>query len=357
MTEISSVSGKNDGLSCLSVESVSKRFGAAQALKNVSFSVRQGEIVSLIGPSGCGKSTLLRILAGFETADQGIVTIDGRNILSLPPEKRDIGIVFQDYALFPHLTVLDNIRFAMRKVPKHEQRKKADEYLHIVGMKGFEDRYPYQLSGGQQQRVALARSFAAAPQFILLDEPFSNLDAALRQSTRREIRTLLKATGIGVIFVTHDQEEALSFSDRLCVIQHGCLEQMGTPKEVYQCPVNTFVAGFLGRTNLIPAKISASRTAFSLLGEIEVEISEEVDNNITEDTLLSLRPEHLKLAQLCTEKCCATVIDKEYKGNNITYWVRSGDIMLQIDEDGTCPFDLGDEVCVVPTRKAIILKR
>lgn len=334
----------------LEVKDLSKRFGSTQAVDHVSFDAERGEIVSLLGPSGCGKSTLLRIIAGFETADSGDILINGQSVSALSPEKRDIGIVFQDYALFPHLRVIENIMFAMKRVPKKERREQAYRYISMVNMNGFEDRYPRQLSGGQQQRVALARSFAAQPRLILLDEPFSNLDTTLRQSTRREIRDLLKSTGTSIIFVTHDQEEALCFSDRLCVIQNGKLEQVGTPAEVYGCPVNTFVASFLGRTNFVRAEAKQGK-AFSSLGTIQIE-NEAKEGSV----LLSLRPEQLSMTPCCDRSCPATVIDKEFKGNILTFWVKMGNDIFQIDADRSCPFTKGDLVNIIPSSEGIVVK-
>lgn len=334
----------------LEVSQISKKFGSVQAVSNISFDVQKGEIVSLIGPSGCGKSTILRIIAGFETLDSGNIFLNGKSLSQTLPEKRDIGMVFQDYALFPHLTVLENIKFAMRKIPVRERKERAKHYLTMVGLTGFEERYPSQLSGGQQQRVALARSFSAQPGLILLDEPFSNLDAALRRQTRREIRSLLKATGISIIFVTHDQEEALSFSDRICVLQNGKLEQAGTPTNVYDCPVNSFVADFLGRTNIVSAFVRGGQ-ATSPIGTHSVDHKEEGS------VLLSIRPEHLKLEPLCHDFCSAKVIDKEFRGNSTTYWVQSGQDILQVDMEGSCPFSKGDKVSLKPVKKAIVIEK
>jgi ABC-type spermidine/putrescine transport systems, ATPase components len=332
----------------LKVTDISKTFGNVRAVKNASLDVRKGEIVALIGPSGCGKTTILRMIAGFETPDSGEILLQGNPVTSEPPEKRDIGIVFQDYALFPHLDVIDNVRFAMPKVSKTERDERAAQMLSMLGLSGFENRFPDQLSGGQQQRVALARSFAASPRLLLLDEPFSNLDAALRQNTRREIRAILKSTGIGVVFVTHDQEEALSFADRICVMREGQIEQFGVPMQIYDQPANDFVATFLGRTNLIET-VADGRVARTPLGEIEL------DRDATGPVQLSLRPEHLMLAPV-TEGCDAAVVAyREFKGHDITYWVQKGGLTWQVDADYTHRFNPGARVQLIQRDKAVVL--
>lgn len=238
--------------------------GVAQpAVADASFEVEAGEIFALIGPSGCGKTTTLRMIAGFEDTDSGSIELAGDDITRVEAEKRGVGIVFQDYALFPHLNVLDNVGFAIRDVGRRERNRRAGSFLDMVGLAGYGERFPDQLSGGQQQRVALARTFAARPRLILLDEPFSNLDSALRQATRREIRQLLKQNGVGAVFVTHDQEEALTLSDRIAVFNQGRVEQVGTPREVYEFPQTAFVAGFLGVSNLIAPDLAERLTGDS----------------------------------------------------------------------------------------------
>jgi iron(III) transport system ATP-binding protein len=239
----------------LSVEGVSKHFGAFVALRDVSLSVAQGEFVCLLGPSGCGKTTLLRIIAGLEIQSGGRVVQNGRDISALPPAQRDYGIVFQSYALFPNLTVTQNVGYGLvnRRIQKKEVLARVTELLKLVGLPGSEPKYPSQLSGGQQQRIALARALATSPGLLLLDEPLSALDALERVRLRGEIRGLQKKVGVTTIMVTHDQEEALSMADRVVVMNKGELEQVGTPREIYELPASPFVAEFVGRVNVLNA--------------------------------------------------------------------------------------------------------
>ncbi len=241
----------------LSVENVSHWYGSTQALNSVSFDVREAELVALLGPSGCGKTTLLRMIAGFVPTSVGRITLNGVEIGKLPPYNRNLGMVFQSYALFPHMSVEQNVAFGlqMRRVPKAEQEKRVAEALRLVRLSEYADRYPRQLSGGQQQRVAIARSLVIQPDAFLLDEPLSNLDAQLRYSVGQEIRRLQKQLGLTTVFVTHDQNEAIALSDRLIILRNGQVVQAGTAAELYARPRNTFVASFLGQANLIPGTV------------------------------------------------------------------------------------------------------
>ncbi len=250
----------------LELDQVSKHFdtAATPAVDRVSFALQQGDVLSLLGPSGCGKTTLLRLIAGFERPQSGHVLLAGRPVVApgvwVPPERRDVGVVFQDYALFPHLSVWENIAFGLKTQRRRGQGntdKIADEVcraIALVGLTGLEKRFPHELSGGQQQRVALARAIAPRPTLILLDEPFSNLDVQVRLHLRQEVREILKSVGTSGIFVTHDQEEALSIADQLAVMQAGKLEQWGTPETIYQSPQSRFVAGFVTQANFVPAE-------------------------------------------------------------------------------------------------------
>ncbi|MBC9936458.1 MULTISPECIES: ABC transporter ATP-binding protein [unclassified Leucobacter] len=233
---------------------VQKSYGSTPVLRDFTLDINPGEFIALLGPSGCGKTTALRILGGFETPSAGDVLVNGRSVLPVPPHRRDIGMVFQAYSLFPNLTVRRNVEFglALRGVPRAKRREIAREKLEIVRLSGFEDRYPNQLSGGQQQRVALARALAISPEILLLDEPLSALDAQVRAGLREEIRELQLRTGVTVVFVTHDQEEALAMADRVAVMHEGRIQQIAAPDELFFRPGGEFVAGFVGVTNELP---------------------------------------------------------------------------------------------------------
>lgn len=238
-------------------ENVNKFFGETPAVRDLSFEIREGEFFSILGPSGCGKTTTLRMLAGFEQPDSGRIFFDAEEVTSLPPEQRNTGMVFQSYALFPHLSVFENVAFGLRarKRPQPEINERVAAALALVDMGELQKRLVTQLSGGQQQRVALARALAVQPKILLLDEPLSNLDAQLRRSTRSELKNLQRRLGITTIYVTHDQEEALALSDRMLVLQKGVMQQIGTPEEIYHRPANIFVMSFIGASNTLTGKI------------------------------------------------------------------------------------------------------
>lgn len=237
----------------LKIENISKIFEKERGVKNISFQLEKGELVSFLGPSGCGKTTLLNIIGGFIKSDSGSIYLEDKDITEYPPEKRDIVTVFQNYALFPHMNVVENVKYGLkyRGYNKEEQIKLAKEYLKIVGLEGYEKNSVGELSGGQQQRVALARALVLQPKILLLDEPFSNLDAKLKIAMREEIKELQKRLGISMIFVTHDQEEALSISDRIVVMSNGEIVQIGKPEEIYYSPKNRYVAEFIGKINFL----------------------------------------------------------------------------------------------------------
>jgi len=246
------------------LEHVTKRFGADRppATDGLSFTVESGRILALLGPSGCGKTTTLRLIAGFETPDQGRIAIAGRTVadadrgIHVEPEARGVGVVFQDYALFPHLTIAQNVGFGLERTSRSERRARVAQVLDLVGLTDFAERYPHELSGGQQQRVAVARALAPAPTLILLDEPFSNLDADLRAQMRDEVEKILRATGTTAIFVTHDQEEAFTIADQVGVLDRGRLEQVGAPEVIYHNPATPFVAEFVGAADFLPGFVS-----------------------------------------------------------------------------------------------------
>lgn len=340
----------------LSVVELTKHFhpNLPPVIQGVSFAVTPGEIFALLGPSGCGKTTTLRLIAGFEAADSGKVALGGRDITRLPAEARGIGFVFQDYALFPHLSVYDNVAFGLRSLDTKARRARVEEVLSLVGLTVFKDRRPAELSGGQQQRIALARTIAPGPKLILLDEPFSSLDAALRQTTRDEVRDLLKKSGIGTVLVTHDQEEALCFADRLAVMRGGRLEQTGTPEAVYAHPQTPFVAQFLGRTNLIPGEARGSE-AETPLGRLVLTTPAQGA------VLLSLRPEGLSLASplgqlgISGRQLEGEVLSREFKGHDLTYRIRLGNRELTVQEGPESPFRPGDRVRLLVRAKAVVV--
>lgn len=249
--------------SIVELRHLSKRFGEVAAVRDVSMQVAKGEILTVLGPSGCGKTTLLRLIAGFEQPEEGQVIISGQVVTDsnrfIPPEQRRIGMVFQSHALFPHLTVGENIGFGLSDLPKDEQRTRVQHLLNLIRLPGASTRYPHELSGGQRQRVALARALAPEPFIVLMDEPFSNLDADQRSKIRDEVRFILKQTETTVLFVTHDQEEALFMGDSLAVMRAGRLEQLGPPELVFKAPASTFIAEFLGSAEFLPAKVAEAQ--------------------------------------------------------------------------------------------------
>ncbi len=346
---------------CLSKHFAEPKRGGSQVVglpvvNGLSFEVMEGEIFALLGPSGCGKTTTLRCIAGFETPDRGSVTLAGRTLVSdderVAPEKRGIGFVFQDYALFPHLSVRDNVAFGLRHLPRRQRLDRADEVLRLTGLGGLEDRMPHALSGGQQQRVALARAIAPRPRLILLDEPLSNLDALLRQEMRDRVRELLRAEGMTAVLVTHDQEEALSFADRVAVMQNGRIEQIGSPQEIYSRPRTLFVAQFLGRTNLLLSQAEGDE-ADTVLGRLKLHRPAEGP------VLLSIRPEHLSLApgDETEPGAAGAVVGCDYRGHDITYKVQIGATEWLVHTDNRHVFAPGDHVKVQALEPAVVLEK
>ncbi len=342
----------------LNIRNVTKRFVRnLPVVEDLCFEVYAGEIFALLGPSGCGKTTTLRLIAGFERADAGEIYVDGQcfegSKTHLPPEARDIGIVFQEYALFPHLNVLQNVAFGLRKLSAKLRDERVATVLDMVGMTAFKYRKPHQLSGGQQQRVALARSIAPNPKLILLDEPFSNLDAGLRHSTREEIRTLLKDAGMSAVFITHDREEALCFADRLAVMHGGRIEQIGTPETVYRRPETPFVADFLGATNLIDGEAEGN-CAETLLGKCQILPSAHGP------VLLSVRPEHLVMVPSDTagqNNGIGEIVTREFKGHDLTYRVKVGAESYVVQTDYCCPLQVGAQVALQAVEPAVVVKQ
>ncbi|MDX1564232.1 MAG: ABC transporter ATP-binding protein [Phycisphaeraceae bacterium] len=338
----------------LRVHGLGKRFEArgCPAVDNLHLEVAEKELLALVGPSGCGKTTTLRLIAGLERPDAGRIEINGRVVedgsVHLPPEQRPVGLVFQEMAVFPHLTVLKNVMFGLHRLPRSERKPRAMEVLQMVGMADLADRKPHELSGGQQQRVALARSLAPSPSIILLDEPFSHLDPALRDDARHEIKQLLRHSGTAALLVTHDQEEALSFADRIGVMRDGHLCQLDSPAQIYNHPTCAFVAKFLGQTNLIEAKASGQHAQTSL-GPICLACP------ARGEVLLSIRPEHLKIVPPAEGQPTGRVMQRHFKGHDLTYVVRMGDRDLTIQADYTSPFQVGQEVSLVHTEPANVV--
>ena len=299
----------------LEVDDLYKRFGEVVAARGVSFRVRGGEILVLLGPSGCGKTTVLRIIAGLEYPDQGDVRIEGRSVLHLPPERRNVGLLFQSYALFPHMTVYANVAYGLRfrGVPRGERKRRVRELLELVGLRGYEKRKPHQLSHGQKQRVALARALAPEPNVLLLDEPLSALDAALRTELRGELRRILKERGTTSVYVTHDQEEGLSLGDRLAVMREGRIEQEGSPEELYFSPQTPFVASFLGGANLWKGFLRHGPEGTRVESEgVRVPV-EAVDLPEGEEVHLFFRPEDVEPGEGPLE---AVVEEVEFRGDH-----------------------------------------
>jgi iron(III) transport system ATP-binding protein len=328
----------------IEIEKVTKRFGELAAVNAVNLSIEQGELFTLLGPSGCGKTTLLRLIAGFYTADEGLIRFGDRVINAVPPHERGIGMVFQNYALWPHMTVAQNVAYGLklRKVPAPAMAERVGSVLAKVGLSGLDARYPGQLSGGQQQRVALARALVLNPQILLLDEPLSNLDAKIRVQVRSEIGKLQKDLGITTIYVTHDQEEALALSDRIAVFNQGKLSQCGPPKALYERPTTRFVADFIGINNLIEGTVRSLEAregalrADTTLGEITAIYKEPL--RAGERCVICIRPENLMLGNSSNgagNRFRGTITFASYLGNTLRYDVDVGSGM-------TFKFDIGD---------------
>ena len=313
----------------IEIKNINVSYGSNHVLKEVSLNIENKDFYTFLGPSGCGKTTLLRLIAGFEKSSSGELFIDGKEVSSLNPWERDVGMVFQNYALWPHMTVYKNISFGLeeKKIDKKEIKTRVDEVLELVDLKDLSGRYPFQLSGGQQQRVALARTLVVKPKVLLLDEPLSNLDAKLRVQMRKELQDLHKKIGITSIFVTHDQEEANSMSTNLAILNEGVVQQVGKPVDLYNNPENIFVANFLGTTNVIDGTFKNNNFTSSEGLEIKNIIDDKKGTNIL------LRPQNLYLDSNNNDfqNFEAIVINQEFLGNIVRYTVDVKNHLLTVD--------------------------
>ena len=351
--------------SAVTGRNVVKQFGSGDhlvtALDGVSLEIEDNEFFTLLGPSGCGKTTLLRLIAGFEMPTKGEIFLFGDEIEDLPPHKRSINTVFQHYALFPHMTVGENVAFGLKMLGQSEAEitKRVEESLTLAKMESFIKRKPVQLSGGQQQRVALARALAPQPKVLLLDEPLSALDLKLRQAMRLELKTLQRETGITFIFVTHDQEEALTMSDRIAVMSAGQIQQVGGPHEIYEQPVNRFVADFIGDTNFLEAEITVVDGDFAncqVNNELSFKVKSIAKHSIGDKVTLALRPEKISLAQ--SGEVQGRITEAVYLGTDTSYSVAISDnitlaVRDQIDLTGHARFAEGDLVGVEMSADAV----
>ncbi len=320
----------------LEIENLHKSFGANVALHQFDMKIERGEFVTFLGPSGCGKTTVLRMIAGFESPTRGVIRLDGHDVTHLRTRQRKVGMVFQSYALFPNMTVADNIGFGLRvaRQPQEEIRKRVDEMLELIKLSHVGERYPWQLSGGQQQRVALARALAGKPQVLLLDEPLSALDAKIRISLRQDIRALQRELGITSIFVTHDQEEALSISDRVVVMNEGRLEQVGTSSEIYNYPRTRFVASFVGTLNILSGHVVDPASGKMAVDGQELVTSQQLaPGDVGKKRLLALRPEAIVLEQPATGRntLAAIVEEVNFLGAVVRIRTRVKEAVISLD--------------------------
>lgn len=338
----------------LEISNLQKDYAGNRVVENFNLAVEQGEFVSFLGPSGCGKTTVLRMIAGFETPSAGLIRIDGKDVVNLKPNQRNIGMVFQAYALFPNMTVAQNLAFGLKVAGKSKAEIEATvkEMLALIKLEALGQRYPFQLSGGQQQRVALARALAVKPKLLLLDEPLSALDAKIRVSLREEIRAIQRKLQITTIFVTHDQEEALSMSDRIVVMHQGKADQLGTPFEIYNQPKTRFVASFVGTINVLEGKVlDAPAGRFSLYGA-ELNLGRSLGEVKTGDIVaLALRPEAASLGTTVGKPAQLTGIvqDVNFLGSVIRVRVKVGETSLSLDsfnQAAVAPPKAGDTVMV-----------
>lgn len=338
-------------MSFLRLESLTKQYGTTTAAENISLNIEKGEFVSLLGPSGCGKTTTLQMIAGFVEPTRGRILMDGVDITERKPNQRGVGIVFQSYALFPHMTVAENVRFGleMRQVPAEESRRRVAETLELVSLDQLGDRYPRELSGGQRQRVALARALVIRPPLLLLDEPLSNLDAKLRENMQIELRAIQQQVGTTTLMVTHDQSEALSLSDRVVVMNQGRIVQIDEPFKAYEQPSNTFVSSFVGKTNLLTGRICSrdSGQATVRLGDYTANLPVPSDHR-SDEIKVSIRPERLELTETVHGQLKGRIRTRLFLGNHWLYQVDSsaGELLITLPNLGSMEIGVGDDVGV-----------
>lgn len=350
-------------MSHLELTNIYKSFGASVAVENFNLSVKQGEFVSFLGPSGCGKTTTLRMIAGFELPTSGAIAINGRDLTFVPPNKRNVGMVFQSYALFPNMTVAQNVGYGLKIAgkPKSEIEARVREMLSLIQMEKFSNRYPYQLSGGQQQRVALARALAIRPEVLLLDEPLSALDAKIRFELRQEIRRIQQQLDITTIYVTHDQEEALSLSDRIVVMSHGKIEQVGTPFEIYNFPKTRFVANFVGSLNTADAEVLDPVNGIVSVDGVQFISAEGTKHRSKGDKIkIAIRPERFSFAseQKKANVIDCTVEDITFLGAVVRILVKIGNTNFKMDTFNNPFLDLpqiGSKQQITCSKEAVLV--
>ncbi len=338
-------------MSSVVLKALGKSFGAVTVVKDINLEIQDKEFVSFLGPSGCGKTTTLRMIAGFDPPSMGEISIGGRVVSSVkerifvPPEERKIGMVFQNYAVWPHMNVFGNVAYPLKikRLPSARIRERVLATLELVQMKDLERRYPHQLSGGQQQRVALARALVMEPEVMLLDEPLSNLDAKLREEMRFEIKDLQKRTGVTIVYVTHDQAEAMAMSDRIMLLNAATIQQVGLPRQLYQSPANRFVADFIGLINLIPAEASAGALYLRCCRD-QGPVPATVPAGLTGACLFAVRPENVKLVPPDQAGLRGHVAKKVYLGNLIDYRVDLGGTLVRVEAPQSLEIEIGNEV-------------
>jgi iron(III) transport system ATP-binding protein len=329
-------------------ENITKKFNETTAVDNVSCKFEAGTLTTLLGPSGCGKTTSLRIIAGLERATSGKILVDNEDVTLLPATDRDVSMVFQSYALFPHMSVIENVSYGLKmiNVNKEEYIEKALETLKLVNLEGYENRMPSELSGGQQQRVAVARAIVLKPKVLLFDEPLSNLDAKLRRQVREDIREIQQKLGVTTIYVTHDQEEALAISDKVIVMNKAVIAQEGSPKDLYNFPKNKFVANFIGDANDVTADIIDKQSNIYELKLAEMNVKIEINRDLNDKVSLALRPEKIKINRTKNENCIyASIKSASFVGSSYQYILSSkiGELYV-VSGDTTDIFKVGEEV-------------